>query len=167
MSRGLGKLQRALMEVLRKRTKWTVALDLAMETALDLAIETDAETRTVEVSNAHMVAVRRALHGLHRRQLVCLVHQGLHHYRSEFCDVNIRVGAEVLCVWLPEKHQRPVGVYGLNPKRCVREQSGEHATLSVEQRREDLLKLEALIGQHSKRSVPALEATTQHLGDLS
>lgn len=114
MSRGLGKLQRALLVELRQREKWTTAIELTIATQPG-GIDGFNET--------HLVSVRRALHGLRRRQLVELCHQGLSYYWSEIREVNIRLQAEVLCAWLPSSAGPKVFPGGappaLNSKRCV------------------------------------------------
>ena len=113
MSRGLGKLQRALLAELDKRESGTTAIELTMATQLG---------GPSRLNRSHLVAVRRALHGLHKLGLVGLQHDGLRSYRSEALGCDVSIGAEVLCAWLPAKHGKPhLSRYagGLNPKRCV------------------------------------------------
>jgi hypothetical protein len=132
MSRGIGKLQRALLAELERRTEEsTTAIELAMATQLGGALVEPT------VNQSHLVAVRRALHGLHQRGLVCLSHESLRCYRSEIYGRLLLVQHEVLAAWLPSRRAPRNSPWSnepetLNPKRCVSFTSAGNATLTAE-----------------------------------
>ena len=130
MSRGLGKLQRALLRTL-EAYNWAPACELTIAT----------QPGGIEGFNGtHQVSVRRALHGLHRLGLVHLAHLGLRCYQSRIRAGEISLGAidsrrpgtEVLAAWLPSKPGPKT--FGnkpetLNPKRFEKSRLATLATL--------------------------------------